>query len=123
MRSGVRSGIVFASLILLLTPALSCFALQQIFSAGANDCCQYMGSQCGSQGMSSSQSCCESPNRSAHAYIGSRSISHFQSDGVAIAATWVFASVQRLAVKAILIVTGFHSPPISPPETASILRI
>src|ERR1700730_19110124 len=68
---------VAALLVLLVMPGLSCFVPQQLLSASENECCRQMGSRCGSQEMSSHQSCCKSlAQQSAQLYIGGGE--HFQ---------------------------------------------
>jgi hypothetical protein len=116
---------VTALLALLGTPGLSCFVPRQLLGAGEQECCRQMGSQCGSKDMSSPQSCCKSPiQQSAQPYLSS-SVEHFQiSPPTAVAA---FSPVERtpplFVADSALTVVEFHSPPLSLPETNSVLRI
>jgi len=116
--------VVTALLALLGTPSLSCFVPRQLLNAGENDCCRQMGDQCGSQTMPSSQSCCESPSQVSQPYISS--VSHTagpSSAGVVLA----ILPILQVTLPAIVNLTPafdeFHSPPLSPPETNSVLRI
>jgi hypothetical protein len=92
--------------------------------ASENECCRQMGSQCGSQEMSSPQSCCKSPTQqSSQLYIGSGE--HFQI--APAAAVTAFLPVAPtgilLAADSALTIAQFHSPPLSFPEANSVLRI
>ena len=111
-----------ALLLLLVTPGLSC--LVRPLSAAENECCRQMGSQCGSKEMQSPQSCCKLPRQqTAQPYVSSAN--HLQI--VPAAATAAFLLVQgipsTLRFDLALRFAQFYSPPLSPPETSSILRI
>jgi hypothetical protein len=111
-------------LVLLVMPGLSCFVPQQLLSASENECCRQMASQCGSQEMSSHQSCCKSPTQqSAQLYIGGGE--HFQV--APAAAVTAFLPVARtsivLAADSALTISQFSSPPLSFSEANSVLRI
>ena len=115
---------VAALLALLGTPGLSCFVPQQLLSASENECCRQMGSQCGSQEMSSPQSCCKSPTQqSAQLYIGSGE--HFQiAPAAAVTAFLAVAPTSiLLAPNSALTIPQFHSPPLSFTEANSVLRV
>jgi len=105
-------------------PGLSCFVPHQLLSASENECCRQMVSQCGSQEMSSTQSCCKSPTQqSAQLYIGSGE--HFQTaPTAAVSALLPVAPTSIvLAANSTLTIPQFHSPPLSFSEANSVLRI
>jgi hypothetical protein len=111
-------------LVLLVMPGLSCFVPQQLLSASENECCRQMASQCGSQEMSSHQSCCKSPaQQNAQLYIGSGE--HFQiAPTAAISAFLPVAPASIvLAANSALTIPQFDSPPLSFSEANSVLRI
>jgi hypothetical protein len=83
-----------------------------------------MDSQCGSQEMSSHQSCCKSLARqSAQLYIGGGE--HFQitPDAAVTAFLPVAPTSVPLAANSALTIPQFHSPPLSFSEANSVLRI
>jgi hypothetical protein len=111
-------------LVFLVMPGLSCFVPQQLLSASENECCRQMGAQCGSQEMSSHQSCCKSlAQQSAQLYIGSGE--HFQiAPAAATAAFFPIAPTNiLLSANSALTIPQFHSPPIGFSEANSVLRI
>jgi hypothetical protein len=111
-------------LVLLVMPGLSCFVPQQLLSASENECCRQMGSQCGSQEMSSHQSCCKSlAQQSVQLYVGSGE--HFQiTPASAVTAFLPVAPTSiLLAANSALTIPQFHSPPLSFSEANSVLRI
>ena len=115
---------VTALLALLGTPGLSCFVPRQLLNASEKECCRQMGSQCGSKEMSSPQSCCKSPNQQgAQPYISSAG--HIPlAFGLAGVAILPSAPSQTLLVANLASAARqYHSPPLSLPETTSVLRI
>lgn len=124
MRMRTRFCAVTTLLVLLVMPGLSCFVPQQLLSASENECCRQMASQCGSQEMSSTHSCCKSPTQqSAQLYTGSGE--HFQIAPTAATATFlpVAPSGILLVAKSALTIPQFNSPPLSFSEANSVLRI
>lgn len=114
---------VTALLALLGTPGLSCLVPRQLLSASESDCCRQMGSQCGSQEMSSPQSCCKSPSQNAQPYVSSGAHLRLAS-AVAVTAVLPVAQTPVPHVVNEASATGrSHSPPISLPESNSVLRI
>jgi hypothetical protein len=111
-------------LVLLVMPGLSCFVPQQLLSASENECCRQMGSQCGSQEMSSHQSCCKSlAQQSPQLYIGGGE--HFRiTPASAITAFLPVAPTNiLLSANSALTIQQFHSPRLSFSEANSVLRI
>ena len=124
VRMRTRFLAVTTLLVVLLMPGLSCFVPQQLLSASENECCRQMASQCGSQEMSSTQSCCKSPTQqSAQLYIGSGE--HFQIAPTAAVSAFlpVAPTSAVLADNSALTIPQFHSPPLSFFEANSVLRI
>jgi hypothetical protein len=115
--------VAISLLALLGTPSLSCFVPRQLLNANDSDCCRQMGDQCGSTTMPSSRSCCESPLQVSQPYIGSISHTGPASAGVVLAILPISPAVLPLAVNGSPTIAEFHSPPLSPPKTNSILRI
>src|SRR5215472_9620374 len=112
------------SLALLTMPGLSCFVPGQMLGESQNECCRQMGPRCGSQEMSSPQSCCKTSSQQiVQPYIGSGE--HFRIGAAVIVAS--FVSVD--AISSVLVEdaaspsTQFRSPPSGLSETGSVLRI
>jgi hypothetical protein len=125
MKLGTRLVAVAALLALLGLPGLSCFVPQQLLGADEKECCRQMGSQCGSQDMSSPQSCCKLPSQqSPQPYIGG-SGEHFQVAPVAVVTAFlpVTPTPILLVADSALTIAQFHSPPLSLSETTSVLRL
>ena len=124
LRVKVRSTwwIVIALLALLGTPSLSCFVPRQLLNADDSDCCAQMGDRCGSQTMPSSQSCCTSPSQISQPYIGSASHPG-PAAGVILALLPISPTLHSLITTENRPLAEFYSPPLSPPEANSILRI
>lgn len=124
MRMRTRFWAVTTLLVLLVMPGLSCFVPQQLLSASENECCRQMASQCGSQEMSSHQSCCKSPaQQNAQLYIGSGE--HFQIAPVVVVTAFLSVAPTPILMVAdsALTIAQFHSPPIGLSETNSVLRL
>ena len=124
MRMRTRFWAVTTLLVFLVMPGLSCFVPQQLLSASENECCRKMFSQCGSQEMSSHQSCCKSPTQqSAQLYIGSGE--HFQIAPTAAVTAFLPVAPTSivLAANSALTIPQFHSPPLSFSEANSVLRV
>src|SRR5215469_3225572 len=122
MTRGIRIWAIAALLSLLGTPGLSCFMPRQIFRVAETDCCRYMGSNCNSKNMPSQQSCCNAPSQHGQPYLsnGDRSPSFAMVVVFAVVPTGLVPfsrGVTRLRF------VDFHSPPLSPPDTNSVLRI
>jgi hypothetical protein len=108
----------------LSAPGLSCLVPQQLFGADKSDCCRQMGDRCGSMNTSSPKSCCQSPRQGSQPFVSSTS--HLQLDS----APSMGAVLPMTPSTAVLDVKNsvpnaelFHSPPVSPPEAVSVLRI
>src|SRR5437879_6563854 len=112
---------VTALLALIGTPSLSCFVPRQLLNADS-DCCRQMGDKCGSNTMPS-QSCCASPSQVSQPYIGS--VSHPGPSPVSMVAAIlpVVPAPLPLFQTGNSTFTEFYSPPLSPPEANSVLRI
>jgi hypothetical protein len=111
-------------LVFLVMPGLSCFVPQQLLSASENECCRQMGAQCGSQEMSSHQSCCKSlAQQSAQLYIGGGE--HFQITPAAAVTAFLPVAPASVhpATNSALTIPQFHSPPLGFSEANSVLRI
>ena len=122
MKTMSRATATMTLLALVVTPLLSCFVPAQLLSAEDHSCCAAMGSQCGSEKMSSPQSCCTSDSDSTQAYAVSGPQSQYRAALPVLAV--LAADVEVTPSILFFIATGFesHSPPLSPPETFSILR-
>jgi hypothetical protein len=114
--------VVTALLALVGTPSLSCFVPRQLLDADS-DCCRQMGDKCGSQTMPSSQSCCTSPSQVSQPYIGTASHHGALSAGVIAAILPSLPAPPLAVIDSALAFACFYSPPLSPPEANSVLRI
>ena len=123
----VKIGSKFAALIALLVlvgmPAMACFVPRQLLNTEEHACCRSMGDQCGSKKMPSPQSCCKSVSQEQQVYVSSAADLQISSPHLVLAvlpsAPDTVPAVQHFPS----ISVSDHSPPLSPPETTSILRI
>src|SRR5438105_14003167 len=122
MASVNRFVVVVALLAIFGTPELSCFVPRQLLNAAESDCCSQMGKQCDSQAQSTPQSCCQAPGQHAQPYLGSANHSSLTPASIVSAILPSVAPVPSI-VHADVRFVQFHSPPLSPPEAVSILRI
>lgn len=121
MRLGIRFTAVVAFVTLLATPLLSCFVPGHVFSAGENECCRQMA-ECGSKNMPS-HSCCKSSDQGSQPYVKTVENSRL-ANPIAVAAILPVISLPQLSVlSATSIIEESHSPPLSPPESTTVLRI
>lgn len=123
MRLGARFLAVVALLALIAAPLLSCFVPRHLLSAAENECCRQMAEQCDSKNMPSSHSCCKSSDQGSQPYVKSVENSRL-ANPIAVAAILPVISIPQLSVlSATSIVEESHSPPLSPPESTTVLRI
>jgi hypothetical protein len=115
---------VAALLALLGTSGLSCFVPHELLGADQSECCRQMGSQCGSKDMSSPQSCCKSPSQqSVQPYLSSGVHPQLGPSAVVAAFLPVGPTPNLLVALSIFNITQYHSPPLSLPETTSVIRV
>ena len=110
------------ALSVLASPLMACMVPGETFTESERECCRHMAEHCGSAMMPDSHSCCKVTVRHSDSYLAN---SRFNA-GIAYSVTthvtgmdvWAPAtfSQAQLFMQA-------HSPPESPPETLSILRI
>ena len=123
MRLGTRFSAVVALLALVAAPMLSCFVPKYLLSAGENECCRQMAEQCGSKNMPSSHSCCKTSDQGSQPYLKSVENPRL-ANPIAAAAILPVISIPSLSVvSAPPTPEEFHSPPLSPPTGATVLRI
>lgn len=123
MKIGTKFTALTALLALLAAPALSCLVPRQLLGAEEHACCRETGDRCGSKKMASPKSCCETADESGQPYITAATNPQIIDApavlGVLLPTLNVNPAAQSISAVAVLA----HSPPGSPPETVSILRI
>ena len=123
MRFGVRFSAVVAVLALIAAPLLSCFVPGHVLSTGENECCRQMAEQCGSKNMPSSHSCCKASVQDSQPYVKGVDNPRLANPIVVTAVLPVISIPQLSVLSAPSIVEESHSPPLSPPESITVLRI
>src|ERR1051326_9158301 len=114
-----------AALILTLcvwgTPLMACMVSDDALTEAERDCCLQMADKCGSAMMPDSHSCCDTTVQQLDPYLAnSRFDSTFSHPAVIeLTAIDFFALVNLSPSRQ----SQAPSPPASPPETVSILRI
>jgi hypothetical protein len=114
-----------AALILTLcvwgTPLMACMVSDDALTEAERDCCLQMADKCGSAMMPDSHSCCDTTVQQLDPYLAnSRFDSSFPHPAVIQLAAIDFSAPVRFSLAQ---PTQAYSPPVSPPETISILRI
>jgi len=118
----LRKAGAFVSLLLVLSmPAMACFDHSDM-TVDERECCQQMAEKCGSMEMPQSHSCCTTKvqSSSAPAIIRNNAIStQLLTNFGAVEALPVIRLVAAPAIQWL----AFGSPPISPPQSTTILSI
>ena len=115
-----------AALVLALcvwgSPLMACIVSGDISTEAERECCQQMADNCGSVTMPDSHSCCKTTVREIGSYLAnSRFDFSYSHPAVTQLVGMDFYAPATLTEAQSLVQT--HSPPVSPPETISILRI
>jgi hypothetical protein len=116
-----------AVLVLVLSvwasPLMACMLPDAVLTVEERECCKSMADDCGGMAMPASHSCCKVVVRQADAYlINSRFPTVHSVTSVTLFVFTIEHSLPATPLQANTMFAG-HSPPISPPETISILRI
>ena len=124
MRMGGKFVALLGLLALVGMPAMACFVPRQLLNTEEHACCRSMGDQCGSKQMPSPQSCCKSVNQDQQPYVSSAAI-HLQINNAHLVLALLPPTLHMAPVVELFptISESGHSPPVSPPETTSILTI
>jgi hypothetical protein len=103
------------------SPLMACMIPGDALTEAERECCQQMGDSCGSATMPDSHSCCKTTVQQIDPYLAkSRLDSSFTFSAIIpVAQPDFLAPVSAVPMQA----AHAHSPPVSPPETISILRI
>jgi hypothetical protein len=123
MSSARQFAVVILWLVSYLTPAMACVVSDVQMNAEERACCRAMKNQCEQMGMPASHGCCEKTPQSAHdnALITKAVTYH----SVAVAIIWLTAA-ERFHPTPIIagwVEQADCSPPQSPPNSVSVLRI
>jgi hypothetical protein len=111
------------TLLLWAMPLMACMLPDASLTVAERECCKDMAGQCDQMHMPTSHSCCQLTVRQSDPYVF---CSRFTQEHVqTFAASLVSCRDLFLAAAASRIDSSAqtHSPPVSPPETVSILRI
>ena len=116
----------FVVLVLTLSvwasPLMACMLPDAMLTLEERECCQTMAGQCGDMDMPTSHSCCTPTVRENAPYlIGTRFAAPVSQAVAALQVTG--AAIFTDSVSHVYNWDSTHSPPLSPPETISILRI
>jgi hypothetical protein len=103
------------------SPLMACIVSGDVLTEAERECCQQMADNCGSAMMPDSHSCCKNTVQQIDPYLKNSCFDFsFSSTAlVQVAAIDISAPPTLVPMHA----AQAHSPPVSPPETISILRI
>ena len=119
VRKASQFASIALSIVVVALPLLACLTSFAEMSPAQRECCEKMAGRCEMSVMPSSHSCCQHPV-SPHTATASR----MQSSDFGLAITMVSEVPSHFARPMIGIAVGtFESPPESPPQSISILRI
>jgi hypothetical protein len=114
-----------AAIILVLciwgSPLMACLVSDTLTEA-ERECCQQMGDECGSSAMPDSHSCCKTTLQQVDPYLANSRFDFSYSHPAVIQVLQSDFSGSA-AISELQSCSQEHSPPVSPPETISILRI
>jgi len=110
---------ILLAVVILVLPLSACLTPAAKMSLEERECCQKMAGHCETSVMPSSHSCCQHPV-SHQAVIASKI--QRNDFGPAVAALMVAAPpMPRIITRSSA--NSFDSPPVSPPQTVTVLRI
>jgi hypothetical protein len=123
----VKSTSKLAVLVLVVSlwasPVMACMLPDADLSAEERECCKNMADDCGRMAMPASHSCCKVEVRQADSYLINSRFPTVHS----VSSVTLFVSAREHSLPATPLqanpMSAGHSPPASPPETISILRI
>ena len=105
------------------SPLMACMTPDALLTDEERECCKSVADDCGHMDMPASHSCCEVVTRQVGSYlISSRFPSIQPAPAVAL---FVVVVVNPATANAMVASSPVHgqSPPVSPPDTISVLRI
>lgn len=108
------------ALALWASPVMACM-ISDTLTEAERECCQEMADNCGSSAMPDSHSCCNTAVQQLDPYLANSRFDFSYSHPAVIQVP--VANVHAPAAIAEAQPSQTHSPPVSPPETLSILRI
>ena len=105
------------------SPLMACMLPDALLTVEERECCKSMADDCGQMDMPASHSCCKVVVRQADSYlVNTRFPTVHSIVGFTLFVVTPESSLPVIPEPMNTAFTG-HSPPISPPETVSILRI
>ena len=123
MRFRGKLAVLLLALSLFASPVVACMVPDALLTEAERDCCSTMADQCGGTAMAESHSCCKMTVREIDPYLTN---SRFAPDQVQPAAA-VFDAADSVpspeTFSSMTLWAHTHSPPISPPESITVLRI
>lgn len=105
------------------SPLMACMVPDVLLTDAERECCKSMNDDCGQLAMPSSHSCCKVVVRQSDSYlINSRFLTNHPLPAVTL---FVAVDGNPSTANAVMTRSPFHgpSPPVSPPDNISILRI
>ena len=123
MKAARQLGIVILLLVSYLTPAMACMVSNVQMNAEERACCRAMKNQCEQMGMQPSHGCCQKTTQSSRDNALDTKATTYHP--VVVAAVWLTISDWSHATS---VAVGWlehpgYSPPQSPPNAISVLRI
>lgn len=105
------------------SPVMACMLPDSALTSEERECCRDMANDCGQMDMPSSHSCCKITVHDIDSYlINARFTADHSQPAVALLLNGNDIPLPAVLSQAKFLAQG-HSPPTSPPETISILRI
>ena len=105
------------------SPLMACMLPDALLTVEERECCKNMANECGQMEMPSSHSCCKVTVRDGDSYLASSRVLPAHSHLVASLLIPRTDFSLPAALPPARPWMQAHSPPVSPPETISILRI
>ena len=118
-----KFAVLALALSLWASPLMACMLPDALLTVEERECCKQMADDCGQMDMPASHSCCKLVVREADSYLVNFRFPTVHS--VVDIVLFVTTTENSFPLSPARVNTGLvgHSPPVSPPETISILRI
>jgi hypothetical protein len=116
-----KAAVMLALVVALLAPTMACALPNAQMTAQEHACCRKMKGDCGRMRMPASHGCCQQNIQANNLDALQPQSASVSSPAVAVLP--VYAALDVIADTYERVSWPQHLPPISPPQTASILRI
>jgi len=119
LRRAAQFAVVFLIVGLVAMPVMACMVQEREMTAEEHNCCKKMAHACESSAMPASHSCCQHPVLRQVASVSKIWTGDFElAPSALVHAPFTLSSPQAHSD-----IVGFNSPPGSPPQISTVLRI